>query len=144
MLNGKNVTWGSIAAGLILLVGAYTAGETLLEKSPIATETYVDKVKSGLDAVNALHENADLVLAADVKTLQKQQLQTSDTLLDGQITAAQIQLIEVNKRLREQPGNPDALAVKRLTENQLEKMQRKQLIVECDILKLERPHASCP
>ncbi len=143
-MNVQNVTWGSIAAGLILVAGAWAAGEALIEKSPIATESYVDVVKADLVRVDQAHDRADIVLAADLKGLHKQQLETSETLLDGQITAAQIQLIEVNKRLRDAPGNPDAIAVKRITEKQLAKMRRKQGLVECDLILLDRPGAICP
>lgn len=136
VITGKNIS----IMGVILFVPAFVAfltfSKELIELSWFASETFVTQAVA--EPIKQVEKLADDVLA-----LKRQQLSTSEAVLDGGIAAAQINLINVNQRLREDPGNADAQRVKQITDAQLSKMLRQRRIVECELQKIERPHLPC-
>lgn len=128
------------AASVTVIVKA----NDLLEMSSIASEKFVGlAVEDAIKVPHSRYEAQFMIVAGQVDSIQKQQLQTSETVLSSIIVNVKLKLLEMNLRLREDPANTDLNELKRITETSLTEMQQQLQLVKCDQLKIERPDASC-
>lgn len=112
-----------IIGGLALIVTlglAYAQGTYLIELSPIATENYVDRVAG-----------------EPVKELQRQTMVIHLQALADRLANSRINLIDVNDRLVKNPGNPDAVQIRQILRDRINKMERDESVVTCRLRRLD-------
>lgn len=129
------------------VVGAVVAIGTVIGWTPIATKPYV---VSSIEAASNMitpevqaNKKGYQELAGSLEILTKQQFSYEYRAVNTDIQQTETQLFEVKERLKDDPMNPDArVRMRQLETHRAELLEEKQR-AKCDLLKLDRPGATC-
>lgn len=139
----QKTTLISILGFMAAFGAAWAYFDEILEKLPIATESFVLDIVSIQEIENVKRDMRVIKLAGEVGLIQKQVLQNSEVLLEGQKATIEYRILGVEERLRANPSNPDAQQMQNILETQLIETTRRKRGIECDLLRLDRPSATC-